>query len=76
MLWVGVELALMWGDYFEPTPADLSAVISVAMSGNGGKPVLTHKQSIEMVLPLTKSKLTSEQVLAEINGNEVDNAIT
>lgn len=43
----GGDVELEWGDYFEPTEEDRSKKATTLTSANGGKPVISHKSSVE-----------------------------
>lgn len=49
---------------------DLSDKIAVALAGNGGKPVLTHKQSIELVGQTDDVDATMETIMSETSIND------
>lgn len=45
-------IGLRWGEYFDPTPADVQAAATAAMAANGGRPVLSHRSSVRYVAKL------------------------
>lgn len=69
--WVGVPLECQWGEYFEPTWDDVSKATGAAMAANGGRPVLTHRQSVQLLARVAHSDdvdATLAQIQAEQAG--------
>lgn len=51
-LWHGLPIACVWGEFFEPSWADVNAGVTAATTANGGRPVLTQRASMRLVGPL------------------------
>lgn len=51
-VWLRAPLSLKWGEYFEPSWAELSAAIDVAKKANGDQPVMTLEESRALLAPL------------------------
>lgn len=67
--WKEIPLALQWGEYFDPTPADLQAAAAAATAANGGRPVLSHRSSVRYVAKLAGIEDVDAE-LAEIARDE------
>lgn len=50
--WVSVPLALSWGEFFEPSWADVSAAIDAASKATGGRAVLSQRAAMRLVGPV------------------------
>ena len=66
--WTGLPLDLAWGEYFEPTWADITSAITAARAGNGDEPVLTLEQSVRLVAAVI-GVTNVERYLAELTGS-------
>lgn len=51
-VWVGLPLDLKWGEYWEPTWPEVTAAVAAATQANGGRAVLSLKQSVALVAPV------------------------
>jgi len=67
-IWVGLSITCAWGEYFEAKWLDISAGVMAAKEANGGLPVMTHKQSLQLIAPLIHSEQPVETTLRELNG--------
>lgn len=54
-VWTGVPLDLAWGEYFEPTWADVQAAVTAASLGAGNRAVLTLEQAVRLVAKVAGS---------------------
>lgn len=68
-VWVGAPLIPAWGEYFEPRWTEIQTAVQTAQAANGGKPVLTHKQSIQLVAPLLSATESVEETLRELTAS-------
>ena len=50
--WVATPLTLAWGEFFEPSWADISAAIDAATKATGGRAVLSQRAAMRLVAPV------------------------
>lgn len=50
--WSAAPLSLQWGEYFEPSWADVSAAIDAAQKATGGRAVLSQRAGVQLVAPV------------------------
>lgn len=50
--WSTTALSLQWGEYFEPSWADVSAAIDAASKATGGRPVASQRAAMRLVAPV------------------------
>lgn len=50
--WVAAPLALAWGEFFDPSWADISAAIDAATKATGGRAVLSQRAAMRLVAPV------------------------
>lgn len=61
---------IAWGEYFDPTPADVQAAVAAAQAAVGGRPVVSHRTAVRYVASL----LGVEDVDAEVAAIEAEEA--
>jgi len=47
--WLGPALDVTWGDYFTPSWLEVQQAVMTAQAGNGGKPVMTQRRSVQLI---------------------------
>jgi hypothetical protein len=58
------ELALRWGEYFEPTWADISAAVDAAQKAAGGAQVISRKRAVALLAPVVGIEDVDAEVAA------------
>lgn len=64
-----VEIAPRWGEYFEPTWADISAAVDAAQKAAGGAQVLSRRRAVALLAPVVGIDDVASEV-AEIEREE------
>lgn len=60
--WIGPNVKLSWGEYFEPAWSDIDAAITAAEKAVGSRPVLSRRRAVTLLAPI----VGTEDIDAEI----------
>lgn len=68
--WMGAPLSLKWGDFFEPSWADMSTAVDVAQKATGGGPVMSRRKAVELLAKVLGGADDIESEMAAIDIEE------